>query len=212
MLQKKSRINGSPASSSFALNCTPCTVLVHSPFPFYNLSSLTAPQMSTHSSTISFEEFILLSPGYHVLLLSVVLHATMIMCILVRLLICQLWVSVIVMDSTFMQKSDWLPLQASAFFTSFCSMCCKSKNAVLKKQGSVKYKKMFPFGSEDTNNHSNRKEFRSLWKTVLFFLRMSFKKAYGPTIDCQKQTECININLYAALHNPRPVRFSINIY
>lgn len=57
-----------------------------SPFLFFHLTSVTAPYMFTHSSTITFKEFILLSPVYHVLWLSVVLHATMIMCVLVRLL------------------------------------------------------------------------------------------------------------------------------
>lgn len=112
-------------------------VHVHSPFSSLHLSSLTAPQMCTHSSTISFEEFIFLSPGYHVLLLSVVLHATMIMCVLVRLLTCQLWTPVIVMDSIFMQKGDWISLQASVSLTSYIRMWFQSHNPVFREQNLV---------------------------------------------------------------------------
>lgn len=56
-----------PQSSSPALHCFPCTGHIHNQIFFFHLSSLIAPQISTHISTISFEVFILPSNGHHII-------------------------------------------------------------------------------------------------------------------------------------------------
>lgn len=135
--QNQHSIIGRYVNSSTACTCAQFLPL--------HISLFTAPQMSTDSSTISFEEFILLSLGHHVLLLSVVPHATMIMCVLVRLLNCQLWVPVIVMGSTFMQKSDWLSTRAVTFLTSYIRTCFQSQDPVLRRQALAEYKYVISF-------------------------------------------------------------------
>lgn len=54
-----------------------------------------------------------------------VIHAAVIMCVLVRLLTCQLLLPVIVMESAFMQKTDLLSLWVPAFSMSYQNVLSK---------------------------------------------------------------------------------------
>ncbi len=74
-------------------------------------------------------------PGYHVLLLSEGLHATMIMCVLVILLQCQVWVPVIVMDSTFVLLSSLM-----LAFAHVKVVVLKSVNGLISQQWENKTK------------------------------------------------------------------------
>lgn len=97
-------------------------------------------------------------------------------------------------DGLYIHTEEWLT-PASAFFTSFSSMCCKSQKAVLKKRGLVEYEKMFPFGSEDMNNYSNRKKLLSSCKTVLFLPKMSFIKRFIGQAVTVRNKQYVNLQI-----------------
>lgn len=99
-----------------------------SPFHLFHLSALTAPQIIYNSSCSL--------PGAMYYCFLWFLMQLMIMVVLLRLLTCQLWVPVIVMESTFPQKSDWLsPLRPrlSSHHRSECAFEAKKTRQNKKK-------------------------------------------------------------------------------
>lgn len=92
-----------------------------SPFHLFHLSALTAPQIIYNSSCSL--------PGAMYYCFLWFLMQLMIMVVLLRLLTCQLWVPVIVMESALPRKSDWLsPLRPlSSHRISECAFEAKKK-------------------------------------------------------------------------------------